>query len=149
MFAILPLLGLLSVSPDANPASWTFSARTLPNGQVSIELIATLEKGWHLYATELPSDQGPVPTSFRFEPSRAYEVVGKLVEPDPVVGYDINFGMVVRHHSGTPRFELIIDPVAKGPFLVEGEVEYMVCNEKTCLPPITVPFSIRVTPLGE
>ncbi len=81
MFAILPLLGLLSVSPDANPASWTFSARTLPNGQVSIELIATLEKGWHLYATELPSDQGPVPTSFRFEPSRPTKSLGSWLNP--------------------------------------------------------------------
>ena len=149
MFSILPILGLLTASPDSGPATWTFSTRTLPNGQVSVELIATLEEGWHLYATELPSDQGPLPTVFRFEPSKAFEVVGVLVEPDPVVAYDINFGMVVRHHSGTARFELIIEPLVDGPFVVEGEVEYMVCNDKTCLPPVAVPFSIRVTPLGQ
>jgi hypothetical protein len=28
--------------------------------------------------------------------------------------------------------------------VVEGEVEYMLCNDKTCLPPVGVPFKVVV-----
>ena len=40
----------------------------------------------------------------------------------------------------TQRFE--VKKGAQGP--LSGEVEFMVCNDKTCLPPKVVPFSITV-----
>ena len=74
----------------------------------------------------------------------SFSIVGELKEPDPVEEYDPNFAMMVRYHSGQPRFVLSIKPSSDAPFVVEGEVEYMVCNDKTCLPPMTVPFRITV-----
>lgn len=131
------------------PAIWSFSASTRHMGQVDIEMKAVIEKGWHMYATVLPSDQGPVPTSFRFEPSDAYVANGGVREPVPVEEYDDNFGMVVRHHSGEPTFVLPIDVKSNEPFIVKGEVEYMLCNDRTCLPPTVVPFEIDVKPTAK
>ncbi len=112
---------------------------------MDVMLTAQLEEGWHLYATELSSDQGPIPTSFRFMPSDAFEVAGVLMEPEAKEEYDPNFAMTVRHHSGRPVFSLPIMRKSKEAFTVEGELEFMVCNDKTCLPPEVVRFSIPIT----
>jgi hypothetical protein len=128
-----------------SPASWSFSSARDSSGAVVVELVATLDTGWHLYATELPSNEGPVPTSFRFTGSQAFTLSGPLQEPTPEEEYDPNFAMVVRYHGGTPRFRQKLVPVAPGPFTVNGELEYMVCNDITCLPPVVVPFTIPVS----
>lgn len=143
MMYLLILLGFLQ-SSTSDPAKWTFNAVPLDDGSVNIHLEAALEQGWHLYATTLPSDQGPIPTSFNFNKTTEWVAKGDLVEPEPKEEYDINFAMEVRHHSGNPVFMLPIDRKTNETFKVEGELEYMVCNDKTCLPPKVVPFSIVV-----
>jgi thiol:disulfide interchange protein DsbD len=128
------------------PVKWSFHAVPQANGEVVVQCAATLEKGWHVYALTLPSDQGPIATSIRLKPSDAYDLVGTAQEPTAVETYDPNFGMVVRYHDGAPTFTQRIRPKKEGSVVVEGEVEYMVCNDKTCLPPVTVPFSLMISP---
>ena len=144
---ILPTLALIATLPVGSPVTWSFSSAPAADGSVLIELTAQCAEGWHIYATELPSDEGPIATSFRFAPSEAYKVVGELKEPVPEEQYDPNFAMTVRSHSGAPRFVLSIMPRTHEPFAVDGEVEFMVCNERTCLPPVIVPFTVRVEPV--
>jgi DsbC/DsbD-like thiol-disulfide interchange protein len=139
---ILPLLGVLTSTNG--PVTWSFASELQKDGRIAVQLTAHVEEGWHLYATELPSDMGPIPTSFRFDPSNAFEVAGPLTEPDAHEEFDPNFSMVVRHHSGAPVFTLPIVRRTSEAFQVEGELEYMVCNDKTCLPPEVVRFSIPI-----
>ncbi len=140
---LLFLLTLLQSTPS-DPAKWMFSAEPSADGIVNVQLQATLEEGWHLYSISLPSDQGPIATSFTFKQTNDWVASGELIEPEPVEEYDINFAMDVRHHSGSPVFVLPIKRATNDAFNVEGELEYMVCNDKTCLPPKVVPFSIVV-----
>jgi thiol:disulfide interchange protein DsbD len=133
----------LSVAISGSPAQWSFTAVQRTDGMVELRCQATLEEGWHLYATTLPSDEGPIPTSIRLKDTKAFTLVS-LQEPTPVEEYDPNFAMVVRHHSGTPSFVLLLKPNTKAPLVVEGEVEFMLCNDKTCLPPVGVPFKVDV-----
>ena len=127
------------------PITWAFAAVSGTNGEVQLQLTATAEEGWHLYATVLPSDEGPIPTSFDLKPSDQYVKVGGLLEPEATEEYDPNFGMDVRYHSGSPRFVQRIKPTSAAAFVVEGQLEYMCCNDVTCLPPRIVPFSIPVS----
>lgn len=146
---VLPaLLCLIAVPQPSGPISWSTASSVKADGTVQVEIIAHCEEGWHIYATQLPSDQGPLPTVFRVEPSKEYVALGTVQEPTPVEEFDENFGVQVRHHSGEPRFTLSIKPAVAGSFTVSGEVEYMACNGNTCLPPVVVPFAITVTPLG-
>ena len=126
----------------ASPVQWAFKAEMSSEG-CWVVLEASVEPGWHVYATELPSDQGPLPTLVRFTPSEGYAWAAPLVEPEPVEEYDHNFGVTVRHHSGTVEFRRLLRPI-HGPAVVVGEVEYMVCNDHTCLPPVVVSFKIEV-----
>lgn len=139
---LLLLLSLFQSTPS-DPAKWMFSSENA-DGVVNVQLQATLEEGWHLYAISLPSDQGPIATSFTFKNSSDWVASGEMIEPVPVEEYDMNFAMDVRHHSGSPVFVLPIKRATDKTFTVEGELEYMVCNNKTCLPPKVVPFSIVI-----
>jgi hypothetical protein len=142
---ISPVLFSLAMSLSSGaPVQWHFGAMAADDGQVLITFTALLEPGWHLYATDLPSDDGPLPTEFRFTEHGGYTVKVPLTEPDAVEEYDPNFMMVVRHHSGEPRFTMVVEPAGERAFNVVGEVEYMVCNDRTCLPPVVVPFDIAV-----
>ena len=139
----LPLAFVLSTITGP-PVKWEFSAVPLDDGGVEVRATARAEAGWHIYATTLENDLGPIPTSIRFTASKSYEFVGKLIEPVPVVEFDPNFEMQVRYHSGETVFAQRIKPTADGSFVMEGEVEYMVCNDVTCLPPVGIPFRIEV-----
>lgn len=143
MLAPLTILCMLSAAAPANPVMWKFTAAAA-DGTVRVELRAHVEEGWHIYATSLPSDQGPVATSIRIHASDDYIAVGPLAEPAPVESFDPNFGMMVRYYEGSPVFTQVLKPARPGAFDVLGEVEFMVCNDKTCLPPLKVPFKLHV-----
>lgn len=138
------LFACLSSFAMGQPIAWSFAAVTDSSGALFVELTATAETGWHLYATELPSDGGPIETSFTFTPSEYYSLSGSLHEPEAIEEYDPNFAMLVRYHGGVTRFKQGIKPIGTAAFVVEGELEYMCCNDKTCLPPLRVPFRIPI-----
>jgi DsbC/DsbD-like thiol-disulfide interchange protein len=144
MFALLALLTFLMPAPPSSPAAWSFACVGAKDGLAVVEVKAELEPGWHLYALDLPSDQGPIPTSITLKASKDYALVGPVLEPVPVEAYDDNFAMLVRYHAGSPTFTLKVKPLVSGAFDMEGEVVFMVCNDKTCLPPVAVPFRITV-----
>lgn len=144
MVTLLALLSMVHVATPSGPVKWSFGATANGEGSIRIDIRSQVEEGWHIYATKLPSDLGPVPTAIRFTASDAFTLEGELDEPEPVEVFDENFGMVVRYHNGSPAFAQRIKPMKPGPFEVSGKVEYMVCNDKTCLPPVVVPFTLRV-----
>ncbi|HRH36897.1 MAG TPA: protein-disulfide reductase DsbD family protein [Flavobacteriales bacterium] len=148
MLFLISLLSSFMASQPASPVSWSFSSTAQPNGTINIELTANVESGWHIYSTSLAGNEGPIPTTFSFKPSNQYMAIGNLQEPKAVEQYDPNFAMMVRHHSGKPTFILNVKPAVAGTFVVEGELEYMVCNSSTCLPPLAVPFKITVNQGG-
>ncbi len=143
-FALLSSVLLLMASAMAGgPVTWSFGSATGANGQVEVQLKATCEEGWHIYALTLPRDDGPFPTSVKVNTATDHKA-GAVVEPRPEEAYDPNFGMDLRFHSGTVVFTVPVERTGTAAFTVTGEVEYMACNDKTCLPPAVVPFSVTV-----
>jgi len=136
LFAILT-----ACASGTGPVHWNIRALAASDGTLSVICDARLEEGWHLYATQLSSDQGPIPTAFRLVEGGGSYIL-RVEEPTPVEHYDPNFGMVVRYHDGNPRFTLHTTAKATGP--LSGEVEYMLCNDKTCLPPTVYTFTVNV-----
>ena len=145
MHTLFLSLFLIALNSSAPPVHWTFSAKHQADGLVAVHCDAELDSGWHIYATVLPGNEGPIPTSVRILPAPGHGPVLAVTEPTPVEEYDPNFGMVVRYHDGAPRFTATLRPTRSGASItVKGEVEYMVCNDKTCLPPVIVPFEVSV-----
>lgn len=124
-----------------SPVSWSFATKEAANGRTYVALRALCQEGWHIYALTLPRDDGPFPTIISVTPSPAFKA-GETLEPAPVEVEDPNFQMLVRYHGHEVEFLIPIDRLSKEAFNVAGTVEYMCCNDKTCLPPVSVEFNV-------
>jgi hypothetical protein len=134
---------LVTAAIAGGPVSWTFTQATAADGSTVVQLKAVCEEGWHIYALTLPRDDGPFPTVIRLTNDPAFEM-NAIREPEAEEVDDTNFGMKVRYHSGSPVFEVVVKRTTNEAFTVNGEVEFMCCNDRMCLPPNVVPFSVQI-----
>lgn len=139
---MLALIALVAQAQILTPVKWKIKLDDKGGApEKEIVFTATADKGWHLYDMNLP-EGGPVSTSFTFETLNGAELIGQPVPSvKPTTVYDEQFAMNLRWYPGTVSFiqKLKITDPAK--FKVEGEVEFMTCNDETCLPPDQIPFS--------
>ena len=139
---MLALIALVAQAQRLTPVKWKIKLDDKGGApEKEIVFTATADKGWHLYDMNLP-EGGPVSTSFTFETLNGAELIGQPVPSvKPTTVYDEQFAMNLRWYPGTVSFiqKLKITDPAK--FKVEGEVEFMACNDETCLPPDQIPFS--------
>ena len=138
------LISAASYAQIETPVKWSYAAKKLSNNEAVVFLRATIQDGWHIYSLNV-GDGGPIKTSFKFTPSKEYALVGAVSEPTPVKKYEEAFKMNVTYFEKTVTFQQKIK--LKGSVsVIKGQLEYMTCNDKKCLPPEDVDFSI---PLGK
>lgn len=116
------------------PVTWSFSKNKIESGLYELKFTATIEKGWHLYSTTL-GEGGPLPTIFSFDLSNNIELVG-VAEPsrEPETVFDKVFGMNVEYFSDEVTFTQLIQLKKEENITINGEVNYMTCNDDSCIP---------------
>lgn len=145
LFAFLAffLISSLGFSQILKPVKWSFSAQNINEKEAFLIATATIEKGWHVYSQDI-GEGGPIPTTLKFVKSQDYKLEGKTTEaPKAVSAYDNNFGMQISWHESKAIFKQKIK-FNKPELTVKGTLEFMVCNDKQCLPPEDIDFSIAV-----
>ena len=129
-----------------NPVKWTYTAKKIKGDVYELHMTAVLEPKWHIYSQDIKGD-GPVPTSFAFDKNPLVKPDGKVVEMGKLEKeYDKNFGMTLKYFGNKVDFVQKIKLKAAVATLAKGKITYMVCNDKKCLPPKDVPFSIKIDP---
>lgn len=142
--ALLSTVGLAAQSE--NPVTWKTTATAISDTEGYIEIRATITPPWHLYSQQ--KVEGPLPTTFRFSPSEFYSTVGAVEESGiPHTALDKGFNVMVTTYSDSVLFRQKIAIKGKGKIPVEGVVEYMVCDDESCMPPTEV--TLRTTLGGE
>ena len=127
-----------------DPVKWSFSFKKISDTEADLILKAAIEPGWHVYS-QFIEEGGPIPTSFKFNKSPDFSLVGKVSEtPKAVSAFDPNFSMKIAWHEKQVSFVQRIK-LNKPKTEVKGVLEYMVCNDEKCLPPTEVEFNIPVT----
>jgi DsbC/DsbD-like thiol-disulfide interchange protein len=124
------------------PVKWSYGFKKTGKQEAVIFIKATIDEGWHVYSQTV-KDGGPVKTSFTFTPSKAYTLVGKTLEPKPIARYEKVFSMDVGFFEKSVIFQQKVKLKA-GQAVVKGTLEYMTCNDKQCLPPENVAFSVAI-----
>lgn len=125
------------------PVKWKIKLEDSGKPEKEIVFTAVADKGWHLYDMNLPAG-GPVSTSITYETMKGAELVGKVVPSvAPTSVYDELFAMNLRWYSGTVTFTQKIKVTDAKAFKLAGELEFMACNDETCLPPERVEFSFN------
>ncbi|MEA5110683.1 Thiol:disulfide interchange protein DsbD [bioreactor metagenome] len=145
---LLLLLIILGSSVTAfpqvlKPVKWGFTTKQISNSEVQLIFTATIDPTWHLYSQDIPPD-GPVPTSFTFEPGPGYKLIGKVKEPKAKEEFDKNFDMVVKYFADKAVFTQKIEVLTDKDFVIKGFLEFMCCDDSRCLPPDEVDFEFRV-----
>lgn len=144
----LPFIFLFSFSIFSqeiyHPVEWTFSQSEIKNGELSLSFKATIQEGWHVYSQHL-DEGGPIPTTFTFEKdSLHYSLIDSVLEPNAVKEYDPNFEMELRFFDKEVVFTQKIKLLSQDTFTLRGYLEFMVCNDKMCLPPETQDYSFHI-----
>lgn len=125
-----------------NPTTWTFDSKQNGN-EVELIFKASIEKGWHLYDTELP-EGGPIATALVFEDSTLFEFVGDLQKnPEPVIQFDETFQMNVGYFSDEAVLSQKIKLNSDAATTINGYVVFMSCNDESCTPPEEAEFSFQ------
>ncbi|MFY7971682.1 MAG: protein-disulfide reductase DsbD family protein [Flavobacteriales bacterium] len=124
------------------PVKWSARLEKINDTEFDVIYTATMDAGWHIYAQVLSNNEGPVPTSFTFGPMKGVETVGKTIEGKPIRKYDPNFMMDLDYFEGKAEFRqrLKLTEAVNTPY--PAVVNFMVCDEESCLPPKDVHFSI-------
>jgi hypothetical protein len=143
VLAIVLLMGAGAYAQIEAPVKWSYAAKRVSPTEAVVFLRATIDDTWHIYSIN-QKEGGPIKTSFTFPPSGDYTLVGKPVEPTPITHYEKTFSMDVSYFETSVTFQQKIKLKAPGATVVKGSLEYMTCNDKKCLPPEDINFSIPV-----
>ncbi len=127
-----------------NPVTWTVSSKKLKDKTYEIHLTATINKGWHIYSQFTP-EGGPVPTSINFTKNPLFDLDGKAKESGKLEQrHEEIFGVDVKQFSNKVDFIQVLKLKSPVKTSANISVEYMVCNDRQCLPPVTKKFSIAL-----
>jgi thiol:disulfide interchange protein DsbD len=146
-FPILILLFFSALSSRAqlSPVTWSFSAKKIAEKTYEIHMKATIQSSWHLYSQKQPEDAIAIPTSFTISPNPIFKADGKITEVGKMeLMKDAALGVSANQYSNSVDFVQKIKLKAAVKTNFSGKVEYQTCDDKKCLPPKTVNFSIAI-----
>ena len=144
LLVVVSLLATTIFAQVEDPVKWSFSTENVEGQEAELVFRATIDYPWHLYSAYLP-DGGPILTKPYYDESDAYSLEEGIVEvTKPKVKFDEGFQMDVGTIEGNAEFRQKVRFNEGGTQTVTGEIEYQVCNDVTCLPPKSVPFTFNV-----
>ena len=136
----LLLIAVVAQAQIQEPVKFKSELKTLVAGEAEIVFTATIDKGWHVYSTDL-GDGGPISATFNVEKISGATVVGKLQpKGKEIASYDKLFEMNVRYFESTAQFVQKLK-LTGGDYKIEGFLEFGACNDENCLPPTQVEFN--------
>ena len=145
-FTLLLLFSItiLGFAQILDPIKWKFSTVDISETEKELRFTANIDKGWHLYGTDIP-EGGPIATSFNFNEISGAKLVGKTKAlQTPISKEDPQFEMILTWFEKSVTFVQKIN-VTSSHYDIKGEIRYMGCNDETCLPPTPEDFKFTGT----
>ena len=146
LLGLIGILGFSSLTANAqmlDPSKVSCSVKETSATEAELVVTVKLDAGWHMYSQHTDPN-GPIATSFEFEKSKDYALVGKVSEPKPHEENDPLFGCVVKSFEGTVVFRQKIKRQTQNDFTVKGMISYQLCNNGSCIPPEDHELSFKV-----
>lgn len=135
---------IVSIAQIKNPIQWSYSSKKIADKTYELHATAILEPGWHIYS-QTTGKGGPVPTSFTFNNNPLVTITGAVKELGKIEKtFDKNFNTTVKYYSKKVDFIQTVKLKANVKTDVTGEIQYMLCNDKNCLPPKKISFTISL-----
>jgi len=144
---LLILIAFLTGSASfaqSDVVEWKFESKKLDDKKYEVKLIAVVKNPWHIYSTTTP-DGGPLPTKISFTKNPLTVLDGKIKEVGKLeTHFEEVFDVDTKYFNNKVEFVQVVNVRGNAKTNVTGSVEFMACNDKECLPPKSVPFSIAL-----
>lgn len=126
-----------------DPVKWKSAIKMTDATNGVITFTATVDAGWHVYGTQLPSG-GPEPTSVQWN-NQGVKLVGGLIPSKAAhKQHDETFDMDLSWWTGSVTLSQKFTVTAKE-YKIEGSIRYMACDDENCTPPKSETFSFKGT----
>lgn len=130
---------LVAKAQIQEPVKFKTELKSLSDNEIEIVFTGIIDKGWHVYSTDL-GEGGPISATFNVDDITGAEPVGTLKPVGKEISsFDKLFEMQVRYFEQTAKFVQKLK-LTGGDYRIEGFLEYGACNDINCLPPTQVPF---------
>ena len=137
-------VGLLSAQ-GLNPVNWSFNSKKISDNVYEIQMIATIQQGWHVYSQSQPKDAIAQPTTVVFNKNPLLELDGKLKESGNLEKFkDKDLDISANQYSNKVVFSQRVKVKGKAKTNVTGKLTYQTCNDEKCLPAKTINLSIAL-----
>lgn len=134
----------------AGPVEWNVSTEAGDDGTIRLLFTARIDAPWHIYDVGPYDDMGPNATTVVFEPNESVMLVGGIEQlSKPVRLYDSLFMMEIGYFEQTARLAQTVRVAAGVKTELKARVEWMACNDESCLPPDEKDFTIALEGAGK
>lgn len=131
-----------------DPVKFNLKINELKNGEYEAVLVASLEKGWHIYSKDIPEDSG-IPTEMKIS-GKNIEPIGNVTEVGKKIDeFSEAFGVRIVYYSNSVQFKqkFKLKDISKSSNIT-AEITYQTCDDRVCLAPNTLEFSEKITIIG-
>ena len=145
---LLPLLliavGNIALAQSSKQVQWSYTAKKIAEKTYEVHLTATITGDYHLYAQDV-GGEGPVATTFTFTKNPLTNFDGKVKENGKAIKkFESAWNHDVKYYEKTVDFVQVVKLKGNAKTSLAGKVEFMVCNEKQCLPPSEVEINVNI-----
>lgn len=138
----MAILCLPVLAQMQDPVQFKTEWKAISDNEAEIVFTGTIERGWHVYSTDL-EEGGPTSATFNIDQIKGAELVGKLTpKGNELDMMDPVFGMQVRFFEGTAVFVQKIK-LTGGDYNITGYLNYGACDDQNCMPPTNVEFTFK------
>jgi hypothetical protein len=138
---ILFFFAIFTVKAQVN---WNVSTKSINSETYDLILRAKINSPWHLYSQLTPAG-GPLPSVITFNVNPIIQLEGKIEEKGKIVIMrEAAFGIDVKYYEDSVSFVQRIHIKADVKTKISGNIRYMICNDRECLPPKNYSFQTPI-----
>ncbi len=138
------LSALVSMAQSEKAVKWNYTVKKVSDKTYEVNMTAIISGDYHMYAQNVGVD-GPAPTTFTFTKNPLITLDGNVKEVGKVVKkFESVWGGNVSYYEKTVNFVQVVKLKANVKTNLSGKVEFMVCDEKQCLPPSNVDIKVSI-----
>lgn len=125
---------------------WTSYVIHGQNGEADVHFVGSVPNGWKIYSKTMTGVDGPLATTFEFDPSDAYELSGDITESGKNTKfYDSQYGFEVSCLEGQVHYiQHIKIKDESNAFIIKAVVNYMLNRQGESLSPDDEDFEITI-----
>lgn len=133
------------MAQGVNPVQWTYTAKKIADKTYEIHLTATIQPSWHLYSQTQPADAIIEPTEIKFNKNPLVIYNGYVKELGKMQLFkDEKLKIAANQYSDKVDFVQTVKTKANVKTNVVGSVQFQTCDDRKCLPPKKIDFTVAL-----